>query len=186
MATPLNQPPQRPPTQPNYRKWILIGPGAMLIFWLVVVLAAFAIRLITSGLVISNNPGGTKMKRTVLSDRSLPLFWRQQQCWPSGGEQPHRRSLSPRLTNTAARTGISRCTSLSMRWMGSSSTLDVCRKHAGGEHVCRTSRNRVHQGQGKRELCQCRLLLGKGGTVMVANYQTSNRVEVCKASYKYQ
>jgi hypothetical protein len=29
-------------------------------------------------------------------------------------------------------------------------------------------------------------LLGKGGTVMVANYQTSNRVEVCKASYKYQ
>ena len=29
-------------------------------------------------------------------------------------------------------------------------------------------------------------LLRKSGSVMVANYQTSNRVEICKASYKYQ
>jgi hypothetical protein len=28
--------------------------------------------------------------------------------------------------------------------------------------------------------------LRKSGSVMVANYQTSNRTEVCKASYKYQ
>ena len=28
--------------------------------------------------------------------------------------------------------------------------------------------------------------LRKSGSVMVANYQTSDRVEVCKASYKYQ
>lgn len=28
--------------------------------------------------------------------------------------------------------------------------------------------------------------LRKSGSILVANYQTSNRVEVCKASYKYQ
>ena len=28
--------------------------------------------------------------------------------------------------------------------------------------------------------------LRKSGSVMVANYQTSNRTEICKASYKYQ
>ena len=28
--------------------------------------------------------------------------------------------------------------------------------------------------------------LRKSGSVMVANYQTNNRVEVCKCSYKYQ
>ena len=44
----------------------------------------------------------------------------------------------------------------------------------------------LHQGQGEREYRQRRLSARQGGTIMVANHQTSNRVEVCKASYKYQ
>src|SRR6185436_19013645 len=40
MATPINQP---PPVKTNYLPWILGGCGVLLVFWIVVVIAAFGI-----------------------------------------------------------------------------------------------------------------------------------------------
>jgi hypothetical protein len=41
MATPLDQPP--PSQKKNYLPWILGGCGVLLVFWIVVVIAAFVI-----------------------------------------------------------------------------------------------------------------------------------------------
>ena len=43
MAISPNQPDQKQQAQPNYLKWILIGCGALLVFWIVIILAAFGI-----------------------------------------------------------------------------------------------------------------------------------------------